>query len=67
MFRVLEQFKCSVRLSELEEHGAVLLDLLDQVCAFRFDTTFVPLMERKPGTKRQCAGNEKRGQGIGPK
>src|SRR5262245_30040984 len=66
MFRVLEQFKRSARLSELEEHGAVLLDLLDHGCACCFDTIFVPAMERKPGTKRQCAGDEKRGQSIGP-
>ena len=66
MFRILEQFKCSARLSELEEHGAVLLDLLDQGCAFRFDPIVVPLIEGKPGTKRQCAGDEKRAQGIGP-
>jgi len=46
---LLEQFEGSVRLSQLEQHGAVLLNLLDQGCALPLDPTCVPSMERKPG------------------
>src|SRR5437870_12093032 len=46
--RVLEQFEGPVRLSQLEEYGAILLDLLNQGCPFFIDAAGVPSMEKKP-------------------
>src|SRR5437870_3878692 len=51
--RVLEKFEGPVRLGQLEEHGAVLLDLLNQGCAILFEPIGVPSMEKKPRGQRQ--------------
>src|SRR5439155_19125166 len=64
--RVLEQLQRSVRLSQLEEYGAILLDLLNQGCPFFIDSAGVPSMETKPRGHRQRARDAERAQGIGP-
>ena len=51
--RVLKQLEGSVRLGQLEQHGAVLLDLLDQGCPIPLEPIAIQSIEIKPGGHRQ--------------